>query len=197
MGLVFDIFTDERPELFHRFSWSSVGTNTGVGCFSAKTGRLQDIEDIRGTIRAIFHNTLCYETFPKKAIIKSYALTAFFLRSTKFVPTGKLIIWLLSCNPGLKGKIWPVEARKYPDTHPIARRRGARILSFTGDQVFLDSLRNFPRNFPFSIKLANVFICGGIGPPPMGPHKKEKAKNNARGLKDSIGKTWKRDGRRG
>ena len=41
MGLVFHTFTDDRPELVHRFSWSSVGTNTGVGCFSAKTGSLQ------------------------------------------------------------------------------------------------------------------------------------------------------------
>ena len=187
MGLVFHIFTDERPELVHRFSWSSVGTNTGVGCFSAKTGQLQDIEDIRGTIRTIMHDNLCYETFPKKAIMKSYALTAFFPRSTKFVPTGKLIIWLLSCNPGLKGKIWPVEARKYPDTHPIARRRGARILSFTGDQAFLDSLRNFPPNFPFSIKLANVYIRGGDRAATQGKtEKRRRPRMTEEGLKKLL-----------
>ena len=53
MGLVFDVYTDEKPEMVHTFSWSSVGTATGVGCFSVRTGRLTDIDDIRGTVRAI------------------------------------------------------------------------------------------------------------------------------------------------
>ena len=174
MGLVFDVYTDEKPEMVHGFSWSSVGTATGVGCFSVRTGKLTDIEDIRGTVRAIFYKDCCYETFPKKAIMKSYALTAFFPRATKHVGTKKLIFWLISCNPGLKGKIWPVEAKKYPDNHPIARRRGARILSFTGDQQFLDSLRNFPRDFPFSIRLANVFIRGGDRAAPGSTTQKKK-----------------------
>ena len=114
MGLVFDVHTDEKPEMVHTFSWSSVGTATGVGCFTVRTGRPTDIEDIRGTVRAVVYKGKCYETFPKKAIMKSYALTAFFPRATKHVGTKKLIFWLLSCNPGLKGKIWPIEAKKIP-----------------------------------------------------------------------------------
>ena len=34
-------------------------------------------------------------------------------------------------------------------------------MSFTGDQAFLDSLQRFPKEFPFNIKLANVYIRGG------------------------------------
>ena len=34
-------------------------------------------------------------------------------------------------------------------------------MSFTGDQAFLDSLHAFPRGFPFSVKLANIYIQGG------------------------------------
>ena len=104
MGLVFDVYT-EKPEMVHNFSWSSVGTATGVGCFSVRTGKVADMDDIRGTIRAIVYKDKCYESFPKKAIMKSYALTAFFPRATKQMGTKKLIFWLLSCNPGLKGKI--------------------------------------------------------------------------------------------
>ena len=194
MGLVFHLFTEDKPELVHRFSWSSVGTTTGVGCFSAKTGQLSDIEGIRGTIRALCQGEMCYESFPKKAVMKSYALTAFFPRSTKFVPTKKLITWLLSCNPGLKGHIWPVEARKYPDTHPIPRRRGARVLSFTGDQAFLDSLRNFPRNFPFSIKLANVFIRGGDRAAPGAiPQKRRRPRMTEEGLRTLLARYGRED----
>ena len=92
--------------------------------------------------------------------MKSYSLTAFFPRATKCVGMKKLVTWLLSCNRGLQGKIWPVEAKRYPDDHPIVRRRGARFLSFTGDQKFLDSLQCFPRDFPFNIRIANVYIRG-------------------------------------
>ena len=161
MGSALDVYTDERPELVHALCWSSVGAATGVGCFSVRTGRLDDLEDIRGTLRIITLNNMCFESFPKRALMKSFALTAFFPRSTKCVGTHKLVRWLLSCNRGLQGKIWPVEAKKYPDSHPLVRRRGARIVSFTGDQVFLDSLQRFPRDYPFNIKIANVYIRGG------------------------------------
>ena len=150
------------------------------------------MEDIRGTVRAIVYKGQCFETFPKKAIMKSYALTAFFPRSTKHVGTKKLIFWLISCNPGLKGKIWPEEAKKYPDDHPIARRRGARILSFTGDQEFLDSLRNFPRDFPFSIRLANVFIRGGDRASSSGNAQK---KRRPRMTEDGLRKLLERHGK--
>ena len=148
MGNAMDIYTDERPELVHALSWSSVGAATGVGCCSVRTGRMSDLNDIRGTLRAITVGGWCFESFPKKALMESYSLTAFFPRATKCVGTKKLITWLLSCNRGLQGKIWPVEARRYTDEHPIVRRRGARVLSFTGDQTFLDSLQKFPRDYP-------------------------------------------------
>ena len=35
------------------------------------------------------------------------------------------------------------------------------MLSFTGDQTFLDSLQRFPKDFPFNIRIANVYIRGG------------------------------------
>ena len=74
---------------------------------------------------------------------------------------GRLSEWIFSCNRGLKGTIWTSAVKKFPDDHLSPRKRGARILSFTGDQKFLDSLHAFPRGFPFSVKLANVYIQGG------------------------------------
>ena len=161
MGYAMDIHTDDRPDLVHALSWSSVGAATGVGCFSVKTGNMNDLNDIRGTMRVIIYRGRCYESYPKKALMQSYSLTAFFPRATKCVGTKKLILWLLSCNRGLQGKIWPIQARKYPDDHPIVRRRGARVLSFTGDQKFLDSLHQFPKDYPFNIRISNVYIRGG------------------------------------
>ena len=74
---------------------------------------------------------------------------------------GKLIEWIFTCNRGLQGTIWPSAFKKFPEDHPIPWKRGARILSFTGDQKFLDSLHQFPHGFPFSVKLANIYIQGG------------------------------------
>ena len=78
MGNAMDIYTDERPELVHALSWSSVGAATGVGCFSVRTGRMSDFNDIRGTLRTIIVEGWCFESFPKKALMESYSLTAIF-----------------------------------------------------------------------------------------------------------------------
>ena len=161
MGLVFDLFTSDDSELVHAFKWASVGSATGVGCFSVSTGQLGHINEIRGVMRTIMHEGRCFESFPRKAMMKSFSLTAFFPRATKFVGVSRLIEWIFSCNRGLQGTIWPSAVKKFPDDHPNPRKRGARILSFTGDQAFLDSLHGFPRGFPFSVKLANIYIQGG------------------------------------
>ena len=161
MGQVFSLFTDEDSSLVHAFKWSSVGSATGVGCFSVSTGQLTHINDIRGILRSLIYQGRCFESFPKKGMMKSYSLTAFFPRATKFVGMGRLIEWLFMCNRGLKGTIWPSSVKKFTDDNESPRKRGARILSFTGDQKFLDSLHAFPRGFPFSVKLANVYIQGG------------------------------------
>ena len=187
VGHLFDIFTDEDPELIHAFRWSSVGSATGVGCFAVKAGKHGHLEDIRGALRCIIIKNQCFESFPKRALMKSYSLTVYFPRSTKCVGTKKLLHWLLSCNRGLQGNIWPIEARKYPDDHPITKRRGARIVSFTGDQTFLDSLQRFPREFPFNIKLANVYIRGGArtteGKVPV---RRRRPKMSAEGLRELL-----------
>jgi hypothetical protein len=77
------------------------------------------------------------------------------------VDTKKVLIWLMDLNRGLKGEIKPVSVKKLKDTHPMERRRGARIVSFTGDQAFLDSLHQFPRSYPFDVKVGNLYIRGG------------------------------------
>ena len=98
MGQVMDVFTDTDSYLVDALNWSSVGTTTGVGCFSVKTGNPDHIQDLRGVVRSIMFQGQCYETFPKKAMMQSFSLSAFFPRSTAFVGIGKLIEWLLFCN---------------------------------------------------------------------------------------------------
>ena len=153
MGQVVDVFTDDNVAMVQALRWSSVASATGVGCFSVGTGNRDHIDEIRRVVRTIIYGGRCYESFPKKALMKSFSLTAFFPRSCKFVGMKKLLAWLFLCNRGLKGTIWPSVSKKFPDTHPNPRKRGARILSFTGDQQFLDSLHAFPRGFPFSCLL--------------------------------------------
>ena len=161
MGQVVDVFTDENQDLVQALKRSSVDSSTGVGCFSVGTGNLAQINDIRGILRTIIHQGQCFELFPKRAMVMSFSLTAFFPRSTKYVGVDKFVYWLFLCNRGLQGTIWPAVSKKFPDDHPNQRKQGARILSFMGDQKFLDSLHAFPRGYPFSIKIANVVIEGG------------------------------------
>ena len=87
-----------------------------------------------------------------------------------------------------------MEARKYPDDHHIPRRRGARVLSFSGDQAFLDSLHGFPKDFPFSIKLANVYIRGGerTTKGTNATQRRRRPRMMEEALKKLLGEAWKR-----
>ena len=76
MGHAMDVHTDDCSELVHALSWSSVGAATGVGCFSVKTGNMDDLKDIRGTLRAIVYRGRCFESYPKRALMKSYSVWA-------------------------------------------------------------------------------------------------------------------------
>ena len=63
------------------------------------------------------------------------------------------------------------------------------MLSFTGDQKFLDSLQRFPRDFPFNIRIANVYIRGGW---PEGP-KASEAQDDGGGPQEPSAKARERD----
>jgi hypothetical protein len=161
IGRVTSRFTDVDPTFIHGLSWSSVGSHTGTGVFSIKTGQMEHIRGFRAMLRDFINNGQCYESIPKEAIMNKYSLTLFISPGVAFVDTKKVLGWLLELNRGLKGKIEPVSVKKFKATHPNVRRRGARVVSFTGDQDFLDSLYQFPRDYPFDVKVGNIYIRGG------------------------------------
>ena len=147
--------------LIPKVSWSSVASQTGIGAFSMRTDNMEAMETLRAAIRSLVFGSSCFESFPKDALVQKFGLSIFFPRACAHVDEDLLIEWLRSCNPGLKGAIETIECREYKKTHPVVRRRGAKIITFTGDEEFLDSLHSFPSNFPFSIKIANAYIRGG------------------------------------
>jgi hypothetical protein len=161
IGKVTSAYTDVDPSFIHGLSWSSVGSQTGTGVFTIKTGVMEHIVGFRGMLRDLVNKGHCYESIPKQAILNKYSLTLFISPGVAFVDTKKVLGWLLELNRGLKGKIEPVSVKKFKESHPVVKRRGARIVSFTGDQAFLDSLYQFPRDYPFDVKVGNIYIRGG------------------------------------
>jgi hypothetical protein len=161
MGKATSRYTDKDPTFIHGLSWSSVGTQTGTGVFTIKTGRMDHISGFRGLLRDLINNGRCYESIPKQAIMNKYSLTLFISPAVAHVETKKVLEWLLELNRGLKGEIKPATVRKFKASYPIEKRRGARVVSFTGDQAFLDSLHKFPKDYPFDVKVGNIYIRGG------------------------------------
>ena len=100
----------------------------------------------------------CYESFPRLALIKKFQLSAYFPKSCSKLKTHKLCDILMDCNEGLRGEVSPIDVKYFPTSHP---RHGARVVILSGTQDFLDSLHKFPKDFPFSINMANVYIRGG------------------------------------
>jgi hypothetical protein len=161
MGKATSLYTDKDKTFIHGLSWSSVGNLTGTGVFTIKTGQMTHITGFRAMLRDMVVNGRCFESIPKQAILNKYSLTLFISPSVAHVDTKKVLEWLLDLNRGLRGEIKPVSVRKFKDSFPIEKRRGARLVSFTGDQEFLDSLHKFPRDYPFDVKVGNIYIRGG------------------------------------
>ena len=78
-----------------------------------------------------------FETYAKKMLLNTFALTCYFNRSFRFYHPEKLCYWLLRFNPTLEGSLDIVEVRRYPADHPDPKRRGAQIIAFEGDEKFL------------------------------------------------------------
>lgn len=181
MGQAVNSLCKHNTKLIHQISWSSVATQTGIGAFSIRTDDLDAMELLRCTIRGLVIGPNCFESFPRDALIKKFGLTIYFPRACAHMDPDLLLEILRECNPGLKGinskmikitltnviyhtsigSIESIDCKIYKNTHPNIRRRGVKIISFTGDEDFLDSLHRFPANFPFNVKLANCFIRGG------------------------------------
>ena len=161
MGRATSLYTDQDKTFIHGLSWSSVGNQTGTGVFTIKTGRMDHIDGFRGLIRSLVLNGRCFESIPKQAILNKYSLTLYISPTVAHVDTKKVLEWLLDLNRGLRGEIKPVSVRKFKESFPNEKRRGARLVSFTGDQDFLDSLHKFPRDYPFDVKVGNIYIRGG------------------------------------
>ena len=162
IGQALAAFTDINLDYLNLVEYSSLGWNTGVGMFAVRADRPQLIAQFRYIIRATKHRGKRYETYAKKMLLSTYALTCYFNRLFRFYAPEKLCYWLLRFNPTLEGSLDIVEVRKYPADHPDPKRRGAQIIAFQGDPKFLTSLQRHHKDFAFTIKIGgNLYIRGG------------------------------------
>ena len=148
------IYIEPDIERADTLNWSSVGQNTGIGVFAMDTAKLDLIAVFRAIIRDLKHDDLEFETFPKNSLINMYGLTLYVHKGTRpFRPT-KIVELLRRSNPRL--------AEEYPMSHAIEKKRGVRIITLMGNQEFLDSIYEYPPNYPFGASiLRNLYIRGG------------------------------------
>ena len=156
-----ELFTADDPDRIMSLSWSSTGWDTGVGLVALTTDNLQMIKEFREAISSVEYDGQRFLSMPKQMLLKKYALTIYFGRPFHRFTTARLMYWVGLCND-LKGEMDIVETRYFAKDHPNPRRRGARIVAFEGNQVFMDSLQPFPKDFLFSIRFGgNLYIRGG------------------------------------
>ena len=107
---------------------------------------------------------------PRKILMDKYAFTIFFNKAFRKQQPDRLMFWLLKFNPTLHGNINIVEVRKYPENHENAKRAGAKIIAFEGDQTFMDSLFRHPKDHQFDIRFGGkLYIRGGDRIDPLDP----------------------------
>ena len=146
----------------HHIPWSSVGQSTGIGAFSMTSTRMDLVTMYRGMLSEFEHPEYKFETFPKNCLIDSYGLTMYVHKGTLPFRPPMLIDSFRLSNPALKGTLELVDVKVYPLDHPSPKRQGVRIFVLQPDQTFLDSIYEYPTNYPFKINiLRNIYIRGG------------------------------------
>ena len=117
-----------------------------------------------------------FETFPKNSLLKSYGLTLYVHKGMRAFRPTMIVETLRRSNPQLKGELEVMECKEFPHNHPMEKRRGVRIITLHADQTFLDSLYEFPPNYPFNASiLCNIYIRGGARLNPKDPKAKRPA----------------------
>ena len=62
----------------------------------------------------------------------------------------------------MAGGVEVVKTHIFPPDHPNPKKRGAQIVAFEGDEIFMKALQKFPRDYPFTVRAGGkVYIRGG------------------------------------
>ena len=130
IGKALAAFTDISYDYLNLIEYSTLGWNSGVGMFAVRSDRPQLIAQFRYIIRTMSYQGMRFETYAKKMLLNTFALTCYFNRSFRFYQPEKLCYWLLRFNPTLEGSLDIIEVRRYPADHPDPKRRGAQIIAF-------------------------------------------------------------------
>ena len=157
--------------------WSSVGSQTGVGVFSAVASKLDDVQLFREVIRTKVYSGHMAESFPRQTMLNVYGLSLYAHKGTIAYRAPLLMRMLMRThheNFDTSCQCEVLKADKFSANHPIARKQNTRIITLIPNQEFLDKLHKFPSGFPFGAGLCKrLYIIGGSRVNPEDPTAKK------------------------
>ena len=173
-------FIDPDITRMDAIKWSSVGTQTGVGVFSAVASQLELVQLFRKVMRTKIYAGYMAESFPRQTMLNDYGLSLHAHKGTLAYRAPLLMRMLLrhhheDFNEACKCEV--LKSDKFTVDHPVVRKRNTRIITLIPNQEFLDQLRKFPPNYPFGAGLCKrLYIRGGSRINPEDPDAKKVAK---------------------
>ena len=157
--------------------WSSVGSQTGVGVFSAVASKLDDVQLFREVIRSKVYAGHMAESFPRQTMLNDYGLSLYAHKGIIAYRAPLLMRMLLRTHHedfDASCKCEVLKADKFGADFPIARKQNTRIITLIPNREFLDRLYKFPPNYPFGAGLCKrLFITGGSRVNPSDPTAKK------------------------
>ena len=150
MNEVFAEFIDTDITRMDAIKWSSVGTQTGVGAFSAVTNQLDKVQHFRSLMRAKVFNGQRAESFPKQTLLNNYGITLYAHGATTAYRAPILLAMLLRTHQeDFKGQCEVLKHDKFPANHPIVRKqKGQNYFTLTRSRLSR-SPPEIPSQLPF------------------------------------------------
>ena len=171
-------FIDPDITRMDAIKWSSVGSQTGIGVFSAVASKLDDVQLFREVLRSkVYECHMQAEPFPRQTMLNDYGLSLYAHKGTIAYRAPLLMRMLLRTHHAdfdTSCKCEVLKADKFGADFPITRKQNTRIITLIPNREFLDSLYKFPPNFPFGAGLCKqLFITGGSRTNPSDPDAKK------------------------
>jgi hypothetical protein len=114
-------------------------------------------ERYRTILRSFSTQAMEVETYPVADMLKRYALTIFLHRHHS-VPDHRIGEVIKIHNQGLKGSFTIIYNKRIKS----GPRAGARVLSLSASEDFLESLAQYDKNHRFRLSHKRFFITGGV-----------------------------------
>ena len=138
--------------------------SAGVPIIGFRPSMILQIDTFREQTEQLTLMGFNFQIMPKASLLRRYALTIMLWQPMRHLSLDLIPLQLFERTPALAGGMRITKCKTFKKEDKDKQQRsmdGVRLIQIAGDQDFLRSLYQFPRNHRFGLGLGSIIIRGG------------------------------------